>query len=68
MSEWQPIESAPKDGKPIIVLDDGDVRVAAWSGMLGKFSGTGGNIFNYCENATHWMPLPTPPEQLGGVS
>ena len=61
MSEWQPIETAPRDGSEIIVLDDGAVRSAVWSDTINKFTGDGGNVFNWCERPTHWMPLPSPP-------
>lgn len=60
MSEWQPIETAPRDGTRVIVfvpvLDDGDV--------LGKSL-----VFEACYRPwgwgcepTHWMPLPDPPQ------
>ncbi len=58
---WNPIETAPTDGTEIVVLDGGAVRTAVWSDMIGKFTGRGGNVFNWCENPTHWMPLPAPP-------
>jgi len=57
---WRPIESAPLDCE-VIILDGGNVRTAKWSPMLQKFSGVGGNIFNWCEEATHWMPMPPSP-------
>jgi hypothetical protein len=31
MSEWQPIEAAPKDGRPVLVWDGSDWSVAEWS-------------------------------------
>ena len=62
MNEWQPIETAPMDGAEIIILDDGCVRTGHWNEHIGKFTGVGGNIFNWCENPTHWMPLPDAPK------
>jgi hypothetical protein len=59
--EWKPIETAPKDGSMIIVLDSGFVREAVWNDIIGRFTGSGGNVFNWCDDATHWMPLPAPP-------
>jgi hypothetical protein len=66
VSEWQPIETAPKDGTHFLASVDGDVRVVAW----GKTSHVplygfcladqGVEDFDICE-PTHWMPLPTAP-------
>lgn len=52
VSEWQPIETAPR-GKDVLVLKaNGKYAIADWG--------------RYCEynggNFTHWMPLPDPPK------
>jgi hypothetical protein len=62
MSEWQPIETAPKDGTAILVFHNRMVIEAWYSGRWGRFvqSETGGH------NGiapTHWMPLPAPPKE-----
>ncbi len=61
MSEWQPIETAPKDGKRILTfryLGDGyKVRVAYYTKGVWR-NAQGHNPLN----ATHWMPLPEPPK------
>lgn len=62
MSDWQPIETAPKDGTLIIgCLAPWDyVNVVYYTKVDGTL-----NWFNPCDevicNPTHWMPLPEPP-------
>lgn len=63
MSEWQPIETAPKDGTRILMFhprDDGDVniRMAWW--VVDRFGGHGWSFPSW-SGPTHWMPLPEPP-------
>ena len=58
MSDWQPIETAPKDGTDVLLYEDGEQYVARW------FKTDGGQFFNeaeYQHNPTHWMHLPNPP-------
>ena len=57
---WQPIETAPKDGTPILAYNNRMVLEVWYSVPWGKFvvSETGGsNLIS----PTHWMPLPKPP-------
>ena len=58
---WQPIETAPKDGRPIIVTDGAAVYGSAW--WHGRDS-----VWLDCDGCTptHWMPLPAPPADGGG--
>lgn len=71
MSKWQPIETAPKDGTPVLLgrfapgcLLDGRVSVDKWSLPEDGRGWIGFGKFNpeYWP-ATHWMPLPPPPTQ-----
>jgi len=75
MSMWHPIETAPKDGYPIVVrgfihkIANGVVNteyfeVAYWRKDWGRF------IHHATKDReigsgylTHWMPLPSPPEE-----
>jgi hypothetical protein len=74
MSEWKTIESAPKDGTRILVADgeDGGQSVAVWDadnamfvvafpfGEAAPLYRSNGEVHEAF--ATHWMPLPEPPQ------
>jgi hypothetical protein len=65
---WREIESAPKDGSSILIYEaDGNVWLVFWrveqGGEEGYGTWTTGSISNF--NATHWMPLPNPPNTNG---
>jgi hypothetical protein len=53
---WQPMETAPRDNRDVLLTNGGDVHCgflcgAAWS------DATGQRLY-----PTHWMPLPQPPD------
>lgn len=61
MSEWQPIETAPKEKTPMIVV----------IGLFGNYVTDPYCVFysnnEWCrwphvKQPTHWMPLPEPPK------
>jgi len=54
MSEWQPIETAPKEGG-FLAANSKEVW-AAWHYDSPHWHARYGS-----RNATHWMPLPEPP-------
>jgi len=74
--EWQPIETAPKDGTRVLIADAKNVETGQWSPAY--YSGTG-YFVDYDEGwdddrydaaqrfyrngpqPTHWMPLPAAP-------
>lgn len=78
MTDWQPIETAPRDGAVVLLK-------AVWNGedlmppIRGKWStdktrgggpgmvrdgwiGENGNPFAVSYDPTHWQPLPPPPK------
>jgi hypothetical protein len=70
--KWKPIESAPRDGTPIIVCyaphytSNGFLPVAVrWRSFHPNAKGK--ELFRdsagaKVEHVTHWMPLPEPPK------
>lgn len=70
--EWQPIETAPKDGTPVIITrhDETWGWVLGWGEYFqqGKIVGWVSRGFREppgelgLAHPTHWMPLPEPPK------
>lgn len=58
---WQPIESAPKDGRRVFVVIEGVDRgvLAFWNGC--EWATIDGNDWQG-RKIKFWMPLPTPPK------
>ena len=75
MSEWQPIETAPKDGDYVLVSNGRGVWVARfkdvyqsgwkpacpWQSMMLNHDHI--PSVERKGHPTHWMPLPEPPER-----
>jgi hypothetical protein len=64
MTDWQTIETAPKDGSDILIVRLNRVRVGFWRPKEGRwgFYGAGGVWAEKNNPPTHWMPLPEPPK------
>ena len=69
MSEWQPIETAPREGSPFLGAvywaDTGEWEILrmAWNETAGRFGdATYAPFIHDQEQPTHWMPLPEPPK------
>lgn len=68
--EWQPIETAPRDGTDVLLFvpwKGKDVMAVGWwaQAIGGHWCLAGGveidtDIFDYAD-PTYWMPLPDPP-------
>jgi hypothetical protein len=65
---WQPIETAPKDGTVILVCGFGRkgyyVADAVWGSVCDcwmMFDGMSDNYDLESDGHSHWMPLPAPP-------
>lgn len=60
MTDWQPIETAPKDGRRIDVWSHGRrLTDAAWHQEWQTWATPYGRIVY---EPTHWMPLPAVPD------
>lgn len=63
--EWQPIETAPKDGEAFVVYVPGYGVGECYWGMLSESWWFRGNRWSEEGDPlpTHWMPLPPPPKE-----
>jgi len=60
---WQPIASAPRDGSSFLAFIDGEhVEMVHHSVQSWVITNHGMKV-----EPTHWLPLPPPPEQEGGL-
>jgi hypothetical protein len=70
---WQPIETAPKDERYILVCGPEGVDVACWDSHWGDGAWLRYQTAEYDNNdanvasPTHWMPLPEPPAMQSRV-
>jgi len=68
VTDWQPIETAPKnDGQEILGWDAGNgVQLCNWMGYPNG-DGAWWVLLEFTTEPTHWMPLPAPPAALGST-
>ena len=72
MTEWQPIDTAPKDGTAILIWpakssftgDDTISYVVRWNDWKQGWIEASGEEYDTFY-PTHWMPLPAPPKKGG---
>ena len=69
MSDWQPIDTAPKDATSILLGGPGWVAPATWDDTLEGtvWGGTWTMASKPPSPPMHWMPLPAPPNGLAGT-
>ena len=64
--EWQPIETAPKNGTDVLCFrllrGEPDIATARWKPDAEAFGGPGWCYAPGRHGPTHWMPMPAPPE------
>jgi hypothetical protein len=60
MSEWQQIETAPKDGTRILVWCDRACAIVWW--MVDDVNLWTDGEYTWRDYWTHWKPLPEPPK------
>jgi uncharacterized protein DUF551 len=62
MTEWQPIETAPTDGREVLLFARGLHGPRDVSFAVGQWSLQSEDWFwAFAIRPTHWMPLPEPP-------
>lgn len=61
--EWQPIETAPRDGTEILTIrENGYIAKGVWyDNPFGRTDTVIENASGKWWSVTHWMPLPPPP-------
>ena len=60
LMKWQPIETAPKNGRDILIFDKNGIEIAWWSDIDSEWCHQ--DMYLSILNLTHWMPLPEPPK------
>ena len=59
---WQPIETAPKDGREVWVYADGREELPSFQCVC-AYHPDAGWCADELREVTHWMPLPAPPQK-----
>lgn len=62
--QWQPIETAPRDGENVLLADEsGSMIVGFWNNRTNAWDD--GDYRSFMTWPTHWMPMPKPPRLTG---
>lgn len=60
--KWEPIETAPKDGRQVLLANGAHVDQGWWEDDDGETGWFSWLCFPAKGEPTHWMPLPEPPQ------
>jgi hypothetical protein len=67
--QWQPIETAPRDGTAVLCFrllhGQPDIATASWKDYAEAFGGPGWTYANGRNAPTHWIPFPAAPQPEG---
>ena len=58
---WQPIETAPKDGRDLLIFGSGGIVIGWWDDSCRYWCHQ--DLYLSIDEPTHWMPLPLPPDK-----
>lgn len=67
--DWQPIETAPKDGRFVLIAFDcpnPEYKAVCVARIRKGWSTWDSFPGDYTKHPTHWMPLPPPPQAPAG--
>jgi len=63
VDNWQPINTAPRDGKFFLVYGKGLYAIYRWEAEYGHFENEGDSYLDW-HKARGWMPLPELPKYI----
>lgn len=61
--QWQPMETAPRDGTMVLMWTEWGVIIGFWGQRANRWLGSASSHTKDLEDVRHWLPLPKPPEQ-----
>ena len=56
---WQTMETAPKDGRRILVVWNGVTQIAVWNGGIDMWQRVDGHLGLPDDELTFWMEIPS---------
>lgn len=62
-SQWQPMETAPRDGTMVLMWTECGVVIGFWGQRANQWLRPASSHNKDLEDVRHWMPLPKPPEK-----